>query len=170
MKTLAVLRDLDIASDIPAPEHYEERTAARAVVYDAEGNVGLMYSTVHNYHKLPGGGVEAGEDLVTALKREAKEEIGCEIGDIVELGYVEEFRNKIALHQHSFCYTARVVGEKGEPALEEGEIAEGFITVWMPLDTAIETLTREMGNDVYLARFMTRRELAFLSAAKESTL
>ncbi len=170
MKTLAVLRDLDTGSDVPDPAVYEERTAARAVVFDADQNVGLIYSTVHKYHKLPGGGVEPGESLVQALTREVKEEIGCDIVDITELGYVEEFRNKIALHQHSYCYTAHVVGEKGEPALEEREKAEGFVTVWLPLDTAIETLTHELGSDVYLARFMTRRELAFLRAARGSTL
>ena len=168
VKTLLVLRDPDIGSNVPDPTSYEERTAARAVVFDNEGNVGLIYSEVHKYHKLAGGGVEEGEDLVTALKREIQEEIGCDIVDIQELGYIEEFRNKIALHQHSYCYTARVVGEKGEPAYEEGEKAEGFVPVWMPLSDAIAALESELDADHYLARFMTRRDLAFLKAAEKS--
>lgn len=44
MNTLLVLRDHDTGSTEPAPDTYAERTAARAVVRDAEGKVGLIYS------------------------------------------------------------------------------------------------------------------------------
>ncbi|MEN9389928.1 MAG: hypothetical protein RLZZ283_28 [Candidatus Parcubacteria bacterium] len=166
MKLILQLRDADTGSAEPAPAEYQERAAARAVVFDADNNVALLHSTVHNYHKLPGGGIEEGEDIVTALHREVQEEIGCKINTLEELGMVEEWRNKIALHQISYAHVAHVVGDKGESALEENEKAEGFVTEWMPLDTAIETVRVELDRDHYLARFMTRRDLAILTEAK----
>lgn len=168
MERLLIIHDTDVGSDTPDPAKYRERVAARAVVFDQDNNVALLHATVLNYHKLPGGGIDEGEDVIAALKRECLEEIGCKIENIVELGSIEEFRNKISLHQWSHCYTARVVGEKGTPHLEEDEVAEGFETVWMPLTDAIKTLESELNSDVYLARFMTRRDLTFLKAAHES--
>ena len=166
MKNLAVIHDRDVGSDTPDPNVYRERAAARAVVFDADNNIALLNATVNNYHKLPGGGINDGEDVVEALKRECIEEIGCAIKDVVELGSVEEFRNQIGLHQWSYTYTAKLDGEKGVPHLEQSEIDEGFETVWMPLDAAIKTLESELESDIYLARFMTRRDLAILKAAR----
>ena len=124
-----------------------------------------MHATTHNYHKLPGGGVEAGETFMDALVREVREEAGCAIDQIEELGTVEEFRNRISLHQLSHAYRARLVGEPGQPLLTDDEVQEGFVPVWMPLSDAIKILESELDSDVYLARFMTRRDLAFLKAA-----
>jgi len=65
------------------PEHigkaglgWQERAAARAVVRDVGGAIGLLHVTNAGYYKLPGGGVESGEDLREALVRECKEELG----------------------------------------------------------------------------------------------
>ncbi len=94
------------------------------------------------------------------------EEIGCEITNIRELGIIEEYRNAIPLHQLSYCYTADLVGEKGTPRLEDDEIAEGFVTEWLDLDSAIKTLESEKDTDHYEAKFMQMRDLLFLQEAK----
>lgn len=164
MKTLLVLRDKDVGFDTPEPATYEVRTAARAVVFDKDENVALLYSTVHDYHKLPGGGVEEGEELLQALEREVKEEIGCRIENISGLGSIEEYRMRIALHQWSHCYIAHQVGEKGASQFVGDELEEGFVVQWIPLTDAIKTLESELDRDHYLARFMTRRDLTFLRA------
>ncbi|MCK9273224.1 NUDIX domain-containing protein [Candidatus Gracilibacteria bacterium] len=165
MKILKIIKDSDIGSTFMEPENFRERKAARAVVFDENNKVALVYSTKNNYHKLPGGGVEEGEDFEIAVQRELIEEIGCTVENIKELGMVEEYRNKVGLHQTSYCYTARVI-EKGTPELEANEIMEGYVTQWLALDEAIEILEKEKNVDHYDGKFMWLRDITFLKEVK----
>jgi 8-oxo-dGTP diphosphatase len=140
------------------------REAARAIVFDSSNLVGLLYSTKFNYYKLPGGGVELGEDHETALKRECKEEIGCDIEILGELGMIIEYRRKYSLKQTSFCFTAKVIGEKGVPELTSDEIKEGFETVWLPLEEAIKKVMNNINPGVYEVPYMVTRDITFLQA------
>lgn len=162
MKTIAIIRDSDIGFDTPHPQNYEERSAARAIVLDADKNIALLHVSKKSYHKLPGGGIEKGEDAVTALLRELREEIGCSVDSIHELGSIEEYRNDFKLHQTSYCYVATVTGPKGNTNFDEGEVADGFTPVWMSIDDAIRTLEGEVEVKNYEAKFITRRDLTFL--------
>ncbi len=51
MKTIKVIHDTDIGSNTPAPEKYEERCAARALVFNRERRVGLLHATNKGYLK-----------------------------------------------------------------------------------------------------------------------
>ena len=62
---------------------------------------------------LPGGGVEVGEDLHTAIKREISEETGCQCEIIGELGQITENRHEHDFTQERSYYMASVIGEKG---------------------------------------------------------
>lgn len=168
MKHLKTITDKDFNSDIPAPEIYKERKAARAIVFDKENNVALLNVTNFFYHKIPGGGVEEGEDIMQALKLEVMKEIGCEIENIKELGIIEEYRNKHALHQTSYCFVANLLGDKGESMLTEKEKADGFETIWLTLDEAIEVFKNEDKNKLYESDFMLKRDLTFLEEAKNN--
>ena len=68
------------------------RITARAVVKNQEGKYAVMYAESWGLHSLPGGGVEEGEDVLTALRREIYEETGCSCDEIRELGIVSENR------------------------------------------------------------------------------
>ncbi|HEY4487404.1 MAG TPA: NUDIX domain-containing protein [Candidatus Paceibacterota bacterium] len=166
MKLLATIRDIDIGSSTEPPSHYEERGASRAVIFDSQKNIALLHATKKNYHKLPGGGIEEGEGVETALRREALEEIGCYIQNIRELGVIEEYRNRFSLHQISHCFIADLAGEKGAPDLQPGEeIEDGFETIWMELSTAVKTLARESDITYYEGKFIQKRDLMFLEEA-----
>jgi len=52
MKLLLTLGDQFSLSD------YRMRKAARAAVFDHEGNLALLHVSKHHYYKLPGGGIE----------------------------------------------------------------------------------------------------------------
>lgn len=149
--------------DAPLSKNFSIREAVRAVLFDAEGKVPLLFSTRHNYHKLPGGGVEAGESYQQALEREVLEEIGAIIKDVSELGMVEEFRVRFNLQQISYCYIGQV-SKKGENKLEPDELAEGFEVVWVPLVEAIARLESDTPHD-YEGPFIKERELVFLRTA-----
>lgn len=136
------------------------------VVFDLDGEVALLHAAAVGYHKLPGGGVEAGEDALTAAIREVREEIGCEIGNMRDVGVIEEYRSRYALHQISHCWMADLAGEKGIPALEDEEIAHEFETVWMDIDDAIAAVAAERGAEDYESRFIQMRDLIFLREAK----
>lgn len=166
MKLLAVIRDTDLGLLTAEPCSSSLRHTARAVVFDATGNIALLLNAKRGYHKLPGGGVEKGEDFIAALRREAMEEIGCAIDNIRELAMVEEYRNELATHQISHCFIADVHGNKQTPNFTQEELADGFKIVWLPIDEALATLENEMGIEDYEGKFINARELLFLKEAK----
>jgi 8-oxo-dGTP diphosphatase len=168
MQLIKTISDSDFGLTTPFPIEYKDRTAARAVVFDHEGKIALIHATNEHYHKLPGGGVDAGEEVLAALARELLEEIGCAATNVRELGSVEEFRSEFALHQVSLCFLADLVGEKGQPCLMEDEKEAGFETVWTDLSFAIAIFEEELKDVLhYEGKFMVTRDLAFLKKAGE---
>lgn len=147
-----------------------KREAVRAILVGADGKVALMHARKYDYYKLPGGGIEAGEDHEMALRRELLEEVGAEARVMGEVGKIEEKRAFADnMHQISYTYTAEVVGETGENDLDDGERAEDFQPVWVGLDEAIRLV--KSGNrttDKGLGqRFMALRDELFLREYKK---
>jgi len=141
--------------------NYRLRKSARAVLRNKEGNIAVQYLQNYNFHKLPGGGVDTGETLEKAVTREVKEEVGCNCVVGTLLGTTIEYRNKYNLLHISYAYAADVVGEIGEPELEEGEIEEGQITLWIPATEALEKMKTDVPKK-YEGNFILKREISFL--------
>jgi 8-oxo-dGTP diphosphatase len=135
-------------------KNYKYRKAARAVVFDKDGKIGLLHVGRSNYYKLPGGGVEEGEDTKRACERECEEEIGCDITIGEEIGLIEEYRKDEKLRQESFCYLAKVVGDKREPNLTKSEVRSRFKPIWVGIHQAIELIERNLreGDTHYIER------------------
>jgi len=167
MKILKIIRDIDFGLDNPDPAVYKERKASRAVVFDKDKNIALLRVAKKGFHKLPGGGIEKGESITDAFFRELTEEIGCSVDNLAELGIIEEYRNKLQIHQTSYCFMADLVGEKGLPTFDEGEMLDGFEPVWMNLKEAIETLKREASVQDYGGKFIQLRDLTFLRTVSD---
>lgn len=167
MNIITTIRDKDFDLEFAATTPLKERTASRAVVFDKDGKVALLHVAKKHFHKLPGGGMEKGESIKDALKRELSEEIGCAVDNIRELGIVEEFRNKFSLHQLSYCFLADLSGKKGVPHLEPDEIAAGFETVWLDINEAIAILEKEAPVEDYEGKFIQKRDLALLKLAAQ---
>ncbi len=143
----------------------KKREAARGVFFDEKGLVLLLFVSKHNYYKLPGGGVESGEDKMKALERETKEETGSEIEVTGEVGVVVEFRSKWNLQQTSYCYLGKIK-LKGEPNFTKKEIDEGFEIGWFSLDEAISKVKNSNPQN-YEGWFIQKRDGVFLEKAKE---
>lgn len=143
---------------------WSHRKAARAVVFDDAGNIGLLHVVNKNYYKLPGGGIDEGEDVFIALKRECREELGVDIEVGSELGQIIEYRTELKLHQESHCFMAKVKGEKGAPNFTGDEVTDGFETIWVSPNDAIEFLNLKVTSN-YGGRFIIERDLCFLKEA-----
>jgi ADP-ribose pyrophosphatase YjhB (NUDIX family) len=161
MKLLKTIKDKDLGDD------FKIREASRGVLLDENNLVPILFVSTQNYHKLPGGGIEKGENKVQALKREIKEEVGCTIEDEKEIGKIIEYRDffpDYKLKQTSYCYLGKIVS-KGKQELEQGEIDEGFELKWLTLEQAIKTLETDSPKN-YEGKFIQERDLTFLKEAK----
>lgn len=174
MRLIKELTHSEIAKLDARTATYKVRRAARAVLVNDKGEVALMNVSKHGYYKLPGGGIENDEDIVTALAREIKEEVGATAEVTDELGMIIEYRpskhlTKTEGHnltQISFCYIARLVSD-GENNLDEGEVRDGFRAEWHPIEKAIELVKNSKPNmdDEYTARVghsIIERDSSFL--------
>lgn len=141
-----------------------ERTAARGVLFDECNLIPLLYVSKYNYHKLPGGGLETNENPEQALRREALEEIGCQINLQKPLGQIIEYRGLWDMKQISEAYLGTITA-KGSPQLTPKENDEGFVTVWLTLEQALETLSNDQPQN-YEGLFIQQRDLIFLKEAQ----
>lgn len=140
------------------------REASRAVLFDENGLIPLLFVSKDNYHKLPGGGIDDGEDTANALVREVLEEVGSKIKVTGEIGKIVEFRSKFNLKQTSYCYLGKIVS-KGNPNFTEDELNHEFKLVWLFLDEAISKVGNDKPKD-YAGSFIQKRDLVFLKQAK----
>lgn len=141
---------------------YVERSAVRVVVQGPDGQVLVIKVRKGNYFKLPGGGVEGGEDHVEAAEREVAEETGCKVAiEGACVATTEEYRGD--LHQRSYCYFARVVDKGGKPELTEDEIEDGLTHQWASVDQALAMMAA-MEPTSELGRFIQERDIFLLKA------
>jgi 8-oxo-dGTP diphosphatase len=162
MKLLKEIND----KELPRDEFLlKKREASRAVIFDDDNLIALLFVGKDSYHKIPGGGIEFGEDKMQALTREIKEETGCEIEVTGEVGEIVEFRSKFNLQQISYCYLGKVIS-KGATCFDQGEISHEFKLLWLPLSEAIIKLENDKPLD-YEGMFIQERDLVFLKKAAE---
>lgn len=164
---MRLLKHISKDKHLSSGGNFKTREASRAIAFDEEGLIPLLFVSKFKYHKLPGGGLEGKEDVKEACKRELLEETGCviEIGE--EVGMVTECREKWNLHQTSYCFFGKIL-KKGKTSFEQSEIDDGFQLVWMTLDEAIKTLEDDKPQS-YEGEFIQQRDLAFLKEAKRLT-
>ena len=159
---------LGIESEHAEKVRYDLRKAARIILFNVEGKIAVLHVKNSNYHKLPGGGVELGEDIETALKREVIEEVGANASIAGEIGITIEYRDQQHLLQLSYCYYGFVEGEIFLPSFTEKEKDDGFSLLWMNPQTAIEALKNDKPSN-YSGRFIHYRDMSILLKAEQLT-
>lgn len=138
------------------------RYTARAILKNKNNEYAVMYSHKFNLHSLPGGGIDAGEDIITALKREILEETGCLCDDIKELGYVSENRFHCDYTQISYYYIVETTGSLQKAQMTEDEIINNTETQWHILEDMI-TLISSPVHDTNQRKFLQARDVAAIN-------
>jgi len=137
---------------------YKVRKSSRGILIWKD-KVALLNVTKYKYHKVPGGGIEKNETKEEAFKREILEETGCKSSIRNYLGLTLEYRDEFKLVQVSYIFIAEVIGRPAKPTFEKGEIEEGFVLEWFPIEKA-EKLIRSDKPRNYEGTFIRRRDLA----------
>lgn len=135
------------------------RYTARAILKNKDKKYAVMYSHKFNLYSLPGGGVDEGEDIISALKREILEETGCLCDDIKELGYVSENRFHCDYTQISYYFIVATSGTTQKTQMTEDEIINNTETQWHILEDMI-TLISSPVHDTNQRKFLQARDVA----------
>lgn len=109
---------------------------------------------------LPGGGYEQGEEVVSAIKREVKEEAGLEVLDVQPIYFTNRLGIKVGFFQGDTVFATTYVCHnwRGEVQLSDEHVEFEWVT-------PEQFLTLEFGSDDgYFADSM-RAYLALLSHA-----
>lgn len=148
-----------------------DRMIARAIVVDDKEN----FYFVRAYRdddfgkaaliETAGGGVEAGEDLYTAIKRELREELGVEVEVICSIGIVSDYYNLIHRHNINNYFLCKTVSF-GDTHLTDDE-REVFHLSTLKLKFEEALAEYEKCRCTRLGRLIANREVPVLKRAKE---
>ncbi|MBQ3061046.1 MAG: NUDIX hydrolase [Lachnospiraceae bacterium] len=148
-----------------------DRYIARAIVVDDEGYYYFVRARRDDDFgkavliETSGGGVEDGEDLEIAIKRELKEELGADVDVLCKIGVVRDYYNVIHRHNINNYYLCKVKSF-GDKNLTQDEIECFHLsTLKLTYDEAVKEY--EKCSTTKIGRLVANRELPVLRAAKE---
>ena len=159
--------------DMEWPFEYtdHDRRIARAICFDDEGFFYFVRAERDDDFgratliETSGGGVEEGEDLRTAIKRELKEELGADVEVLCKIGVVSDYYNLIHRHNINNYFLCRI-RSFGDKNLTKDEIEDFHLsTLKMTFEEAAAEY--ELRRETRLGRLIANRELPVLMRAKE---
>ncbi len=148
-----------------------DRQIARAIVFDDHGYLYFTRATRDDQFgkatliETSGGGVEKGEDLLSAIHRELREELGAEVEVVAKIGVVSDYYNLIHRHNVNHYYLCRATSF-GEKHLMPDEIERFHLsTLRLTFDEAEAEYERRACTPI--GRLIADRELPVLKRARE---
>ena len=162
---IGIITDKDINEKIVKFNNPRKRIAARGIILRNDGKVAIFNKMNKNEYKLPGGGVEKGEDVITAFKREMLEETGCNVEIIKYLGTIKEEKSNDNFIQISHVYVAKVISDTGKLSLTKKEIEEGGRVLWVTKREALDLISKCFNSikpskyeNLYHSKFIVLRD------------
>lgn len=134
------INDEDIGEKSVNVQKYRQRFGARGIVIRENGKIAVFNKSLKNEFKLPGGGIDDGEETSEAFKREVFEETGCKIEIIDFLGTIEEIKTQDSFKQLSYVYVGKVIEDTKELHVTEQEQNEGAKLLWETPEKALKLI------------------------------
>ena len=148
-----------------------DRNIARAIVFDDKGQFYFVKAERDDDFgkatliETAGGGVEPGEDFITAIKRELGEELGVQVEVLCKIGVVSDYYNLIHRHNINNYFLCKVESF-GEKNLTQDE-KDCFHLSTLRLSYAKAVREYENRANTKLGKLIANRELPVLHRAKE---
>ena len=159
--------------DTQWPKTYidHDRQIVRAIVVDDEQNFYFVKVQRDDdfgkgtFIETSGGGVEAGEDLTTALKRGLKEELGANVDILCKIGVVSDYYNLIHRHNINNYFLCKI-NSFGKKHLTQAEIDDFHLsTLKLTYDEAVDAYEKQ--TNAKLGQLITNQELPILKQAEK---
>ena len=148
-----------------------DRNIVRAIVYDKNRMFYFVRAVRDDEFgkatliETSGGGVENGEDLITAVQRELKEELGVFVDVVCKIGIVSDYYNLIHRHNINNYFLCKIKSF-GQKNLTQDEIEKFHLsTLKMSYEEAV--IEYENRKNSKLGTLIANRELPVLHRAKE---
>ena len=114
------------------------RPSVRGIIIK-DNRIAAVHSMMYDYYKFPGGGKDQGEDDISTLIREVKEEAGRDVivSSVREYGRVYRLeKGAVAdiFEQENLYYLCNSSNTSGEQDLDDYEFQENFTLEWITPD------------------------------------
>lgn len=169
MNCIKILTDEDFGLNSVDFNNPRIRYGARGIIVRNDGKIAIFNKSNKNEYKLPGGGVDDGENVKDAFKREALEETGCEIDIIDELGTIEEHKSLDNFKQISYVFVGKVIKEHDKLNLTQKEKEEGAKLLWVDKEEGLRLISECISNlkeskyeNLYHSKFIVLRDKIIL--------
>ncbi len=147
------------------------RIIVRAIVLDNDGYFYFIRAKRDDIFgkatmiETSGGGVEENEDLISALKRELKEELGVQVNVIDKIGTVSDYYNLLHRHNISNYFLCKIKTFGNNNLTEDEKNIFHISTLKLTFDEAIKEYKRCANTKI--GRLVANRELPIIYKAKE---
>jgi len=148
-----------------------DREIVRAIVVDGEGSFYFVRAVRDDEFgaatliETAGGGVEPGEDLRDAIRRELAEELGVEVDLLCGIGVVSDYYNLIHRHNINHYYLCRIRSFGDRRLTRDEEDKFHLSTLKLSFEAGVEEY--EKRSNTRLGRLIGQRELPILRRAGE---
>ena len=147
---IAEINDKDLGFNDPREYPGSTRFCVRIALTNENDEICVVKSEKYGYMQLPGGGIEDGENITEALRRETEEETGWLIDNIEPIGYTIEHRHDKQNTRPwgeniSFVFKATPSKQVGTKYMPD-EIEEGFIPTWIKIEKFLAKKEKDIGK------------------------